>query len=443
MKIEKDCINYKMKISKYKGQNIKTYITTLFTYKDICNKLIKTTDGAELKAKKLNTINYITTNYEAGAIYIEIKDNKIADLYALVNLEFKNKWHSYLPKDFNSYSYNKEKERVLKTRVFEPAAKLKSPEYWTKNGFLINMFNYGTIFNSYQLELIDLIKETLNKKKIKNICFIIWTKDVPLLNYTGKDIYIPQYKINIQGKQFLPILSQSTLKGFLDIPIPNSEEWQICRKLYFPPPKYDKKNKTFKCSYFNTNLIQKYEWKDKIEKGFFRGSSTGYYNDLRNPRLLAAHLGTQYPELLDTGITTFVKRDKIIDGEISYFIPNNFGLTAAPFVNNLEFGKYKYIINIEGNGLPYRKPSLFFYSSVILDVQSNFKSWFEIDELLKPYVHYIPIKSDLSDLVEKIEWCKNNDEECKKIAMNCYNFALTHFNYDFYLNYMKEVLNGS
>ena len=96
---------------------------------------------------------------------------------------------------------------------------------------------------------------------------------------------------------------------------------------------------------------------------------------------------------------------------------------------------------IEGNGLQYRKPSLFFYKSVILDVQSNFKAWFETTaDLFKPYVHYIPIKKDLSDLIEKIQWCKNNDKECKKIAKNCYKFAIDNFNYNNYINYMEKIL---
>ena len=30
---------------------------------------------------------------------------------------------------------------------------------------------------------------------------------------------------------------------------------------------------------------------------------------------------------------------------------------------------------------------------------------------LKPFVHYIPIKYDLSDLVEKINWAINNDDK--------------------------------
>lgn len=37
--------------------------------------------------------------------------------------------------------------------------------------------------------------------------------------------------------------------------------------------------------------------------------------------------------------------------------------------------------------------------------------WYEwYYDILKPWVHYVPVKRDLSDLVEKIEWLKENDD---------------------------------
>ena len=59
-------------------------------------------------------------------------------------------------------------------------------------------------------------------------------------------------------------------------------------------------------------------------------------------------------------------------------------------------------------------------NSVILKVNSDYKMWYS--DLLEPMVHYIPIKKDCSDLVKKIEWCKKNDDKCKKIAQNAVKF---------------------
>jgi len=37
---------------------------------------------------------------------------------------------------------------------------------------------------------------------------------------------------------------------------------------------------------------------------------------------------------------------------------------------------------------------------------------------LKPDKHYIPVKQDLSDLLEKIDWARKNDAVVQQIAKN-------------------------
>ncbi len=37
---------------------------------------------------------------------------------------------------------------------------------------------------------------------------------------------------------------------------------------------------------------------------------------------------------------------------------------------------------------------------------------------LEPWVHYIPCENDYSDLIKKIEWCKNNRDKCIVIGKN-------------------------
>lgn len=59
---------------------------------------------------------------------------------------------------------------------------------------------------------------------------------------------------------------------------------------------------------------------------------------------------------------------------------------------------------------------------------------------LKPHVHYVPVKSDLSDLIEKIEWAKTHDDECREIAEKAYQFAKENILYHDVLNYFSLVL---
>jgi hypothetical protein len=81
-----------------------------------------------------------------------------------------------------------------------------------------------------------------------------------------------------------------------------------------------------------------------------------------------------------------------------------------------EQSKYKYIIHLDGNVAAYRLLKTMLLGSVILKVEGKYDLW--VEQLLQDGVNYISVKEDLSDLIEKIEWCKSHDEECKTIAEN-------------------------
>lgn len=70
---------------------------------------------------------------------------------------------------------------------------------------------------------------------------------------------------------------------------------------------------------------------------------------------------------------------------------------------------------------------------------SNSYCWFS--EYLRPYVNYIPIAYDLSDLVEKIEWVKNNDEAAKEIAQGALAFTSHVFSGDFQRKYLRKEIS--
>ena len=39
-----------------------------------------------------------------------------------------------------------------------------------------------------------------------------------------------------------------------------------------------------------------------------------------------------------------------------------------------------------------------------------------MEELLVPWVHYVPLADDLSDVEEKVQWVLENEEEAQEIA---------------------------
>ena len=41
-----------------------------------------------------------------------------------------------------------------------------------------------------------------------------------------------------------------------------------------------------------------------------------------------------------------------------------------------------------------------------------------IHDYIKPFVHYVPVQSDLSDLLEKLEWAESHPKEAQRISDN-------------------------
>jgi len=65
-------------------------------------------------------------------------------------------------------------------------------------------------------------------------------------------------------------------------------------------------------------------------------------------------------------------------------------------------------------------------NSVMLRVESigGCEEWFTSN--IKPWVHYVPVKSDASDLVEKVKWLRDNDDKAKEISQTAREFVKTY-----------------
>ena len=78
--------------------------------------------------------------------------------------------------------------------------------------------------------------------------------------------------------------------------------------------------------------------------------------------------------------------------------------------------------------------------SVPFKHDSPFKQYFEAG--LEPYVHYIPVKKDFSDLESQIMWAKNNDDKAQQIVKNAQTFAKNFFQKDQLNGYFIKVMQS-
>lgn len=85
-------------------------------------------------------------------------------------------------------------------------------------------------------------------------------------------------------------------------------------------------------------------------------------------------------------------------------------LTFNLFVFVFPFHRqYKYQINIDGTVAAYRLPYLLAGDSLVLKQDSIYYEHFYNE--LRPWEHYIPVRADLSDLLEKIQWAREHDQQ--------------------------------
>lgn len=59
---------------------------------------------------------------------------------------------------------------------------------------------------------------------------------------------------------------------------------------------------------------------------------------------------------------------------------------------------------------------------------------------LQPWKHFVPVKEDFSDLVEKLEWARANDDACRAMAARASHFARRFFTEEEILHYVYRVL---
>lgn len=83
--------------------------------------------------------------------------------------------------------------------------------------------------------------------------------------------------------------------------------------------------------------------------------------------------------------------------------------------------QYKYLVNVDGTVAAYRLPYLLAGGGLVFKQNSPFYEHFYPD--LRPWEHYVPVLRNLSDLVDQIQWARENDATAKKIAQNAQKYA--------------------
>lgn len=299
--------------------------------------------------------------------------------------------------------------------------------------------------------LRDMFEQLCAERRLDNdIEFFINIRDYPILTRDSTEPYNHLYGsrdrilLSHHYDTYCPVMSMSSNRNkYADILIPTHKDWarvvyqSTNGKVTFPP-KYERYDVAE-----SDDVVA--DWNDKKSMAIFRGSIVGAGPDARtNPRLKAVLLGEKYPTYLDIGITKW-NDDVVLRKYEFYETVRSLDLSeitdrriAASLEENLR-SAYKYILNIPADAASFALPYELSSGSVVLLTQSRWTLW--INRFLKPFIHYVPVREDLSDLIEKIQWCRDNDSTCREIALSAKQFYDAYLDKNGVLDYLQETLH--
>jgi hypothetical protein len=140
-------------------------------------------------------------------------------------------------------------------------------------------------------------------------------------------------------------------------------------------------------------------------------------------------IGDQHKELFDIFDMNWIRENK-----------GNIRLEGTRYISTPDLVKqYSMLIDIEGGGYSGRLKHLLWSHRPLLLVDRPHKEFFF--QFLKGWVHYIPVKRDLSDLVEKTKWCLENYDKALMIADNAYRFSKLYLTRDACYDKWNDIIS--
>ena len=173
--------------------------------------------------------------------------------------------------------------------------------------------------------------------------------------------------------------------------------------------------------------------RNNVDLTKYEEMKVGWIGGLNGPwhkRRLLHKLGQENPDILDIINMGGWSQKK----DVPHLIP-----TSCKYHTYVELAqKYTILLDIEGGGYSGRLKYLFHSGRPVIVVDRVPKEFFY--PFMKPWEHYIPVKNDLSDLLEKTRWIINNYSEAYEIGLNGKDFAEKYLTRDYALEHIKNLI---
>ena len=213
-----------------------------------------------------------------------------------------------------------------------------------------------------------------------------------------RTVFSKQYRW-VEGKSLESFVEWQGEPG--DLPIMGDRRWLACycahrgdpSALLFPEAHYLRRN--YYRSLFSETALHQIPWSVKQNRAIYCGGNHGERENYFPPLIAERPHPRQYLQEIALNLP--------IDVYLNQKIPMQ-----------QQIG-YKYILDVDGYTRTWDAWAWKMQSgSVVLSVESLWESFFT--KLFRPWMHYVPVANDFSDLGEKIAWCMSHDKQCQDIA---------------------------
>lgn len=407
----------------------------------------------------INTFKYLYYKLRSG-IYCEIKNNKLIKFFLFVNPDYENPWQNVKFRGLKNFSgktleqiHNSKQQddltleeyRNFKSYYLSLVNKknVRKENYiklnnWWCNSWIINnnpkKFDNSPIIGiEHCKEIIKLLVNICNTRKIKDCKFFINKRDHPVLK---NDLSYPYNFITANEKKWkkglkielAPILSWTGSDEFSDILIPNIDDI----------------NNAYKYTENITNINYPTKWDERENKAIFLGSTTGPPRKEDNQRVILSEIIKNNKKIMTGGITLVNYRDKVNNKDLIEFTTQPINIVSkVPMPEQIV---NKYAINVDGHAAAYRFSTLHYLKFLVFKVDSlpNRKNvgtlWANI--ILEKDKDYVNVDYEMNNLIEKINYYIDNDDEARKIVKRATNKIDKYFSLEGISDYMATLFNN-
>jgi len=423
-------------------QNLNMKDITTFVLKPNAYNLLKKYDrsgsGLELTKYGYRQKDFINPNLHQFNFYANFDQEKIMMIKYYLTY---NRWEIVTYEDDNDPKVN---DNTLKYAL-QAAGVLHSVEF-DERGPIVKVHlskdfleNYGNYYDNCRImenNILTLIWWCVNMTDLFNLLhlrdqssvrgkkFYINIVDHPIDKKNREHPFVEfssgkvqqKIPITVRPDPNLPLYCWPAKKTYNDIGLPFHDMWMFFLEREFS-------------SVFNISTYsQKYKFQDltqdyitKNNKAIFRGS---YTNCVKEDGLISktvrinAHIRSLQDkgDVLDAAVVSSAfnyinySKGQIYNENIPYLN------SKEKFMNPDEQIRFKCVLNLDGFASAFRIIQEMYYNSCMIIPESEYTD--VLRDILVPWKHFVPCNGDLSNVVNTIKWCTQNDDKVLAILKN-------------------------